>query len=466
MTNSVENEFNVGANMSTPPAYRALGESVLNEVSDIATTSAFSDLTLPESPSAPQVDICLAHLKLLSAFEELKTRTGMRNGLWDIWDSRAYNASQDAERDPKDVLALLREKRWVVYVARAVDRYEAWWNSFVPNMLTEAAMIDGKEKYVNFTQSQPMIWKEDMLPPLDVLLVWHTHMLNPRNYLEDCLRFGHGSLWAAGLPWLIVNHAINDRFEYTVSEATVANWTQKTGKAWANENDAMVKVTKCPACTYSHELPWTTSGQAEDSKGVRRPGIVGEGFGDGRLNWQCTICNITINHDVLRLAKFQRDVRNLINNDWPMPGTVIHSQTGLIEKQNADGDQLFPNRLIRKGILVEVVDLLKPGGSGEKSMMAVKELIESVTGPKGYRRTDSKQLKAVDKDPKGFSSLTIHQVSLSSRTHVRRMMSRYWQNHFPFALDLSGAVMRQGVFVNKMHKVYDQESVGMMEKRY
>jgi hypothetical protein len=33
------------------------------------------------------------------------------------------------------------------------------------------------------------------------------------------------------------------------------------------------------------------------------------------------------------------------------------------------------------------------------------------------------------------------------------MMSRYWENFSPFALDLCGAVMRQGVFIDKMVKL-------------
>lgn len=453
MTIPAETELDAGSNSACPPAYNVLEGSTSIEAAEAALPSALSTLALLPPSSTPNVDTCLAHLKLLYVFEKLKVRIGMTNGLWDIWDSRAYNAGSDAARDPKDVLALLREKRWALYVARAVGRYEAWWSIFVPDMLTDSDMVEGKEKYLNFTESQPTIWREDMLPPLDVLLVWHAHMLNPRNYLEDCLRFGHGSLWASGLPWTVLNDAIDGRFDYRASEGAVANWTQKTGKTWANEDDAMVKVIKCPSCAYSHEIPWTTSGQSEDSKGAKRPGIVGEGYGDGKLNWQCTICNTTITHEVLRLAKFQQDVKNLVHHEWPMPGTVIHAQTGLIEKQDPDGDQLFPNRLVRKGILVEVVELLKPGTSGNHSMMAVKELIDAVTGPKGYKRTDSKRLRAVDNDPKGFASLAIHKVSLPARIHVRRMMSRYWENHSPFALDLSGAVMRQGVFINKMYKV-------------
>lgn len=31
-------------------------------------------------------------------------------------------------------------------------------------------------------------WIEDEIPPIDVLMVWHSYMLNPTWYAEDCDR--------------------------------------------------------------------------------------------------------------------------------------------------------------------------------------------------------------------------------------------------------------------------------------
>lgn len=42
---------------------------------------------------------------------------------------------------------------------------------------------------------------------------------------------------------------------------------------------------------------------------------------------------------------------------------------------------------------------------------------------------------------------------VAARQQIRHMMSRYWDNASPFGLDLVGAVMRQGVFTQKMYKV-------------
>lgn len=44
-------------------------------------------------------------------------------------------------------------------------------------------------------------------------------------------------------------------------------------------------------------------------------------------------------------------------------------------------------------------------------------------------------------------------ISRDEKIAVRRMMSRYWENSSPFALDLIGAVIRQGSFIEKMHSI-------------
>lgn len=94
-------------------------------------------------------------------------------------------------------------------------------------------------------------------------MVLHTHMLNPRNFLEDCLRVGHRGLWLAGMPWRLVNAAVDNDFNYHVSEEAKARWIGITGRPWDNVEEAMVKVVKCPACHISLEIPWTTCGLAE-----------------------------------------------------------------------------------------------------------------------------------------------------------------------------------------------------------
>lgn len=157
---------------------------------DVDISAAFSNLSLnSSSDETPEVDTCLAHLKLLFAFQSMKEDVGYTDGLWNIWDSRA---DLDVELSPTDREALgaqsqktlsdgerklklskIREKRWALFVARAVDRYESWWASLPQLMMREDDMNEAIPSIYNVfvTENKTFPWASHMLPPLDVLLV-------------------------------------------------------------------------------------------------------------------------------------------------------------------------------------------------------------------------------------------------------------------------------------------------------
>lgn len=163
----------------------------------IDITAAFSNLSLDPSPKDPTVDTCLAHLKLLHAVQSMKEDVGYTDGLWGMWDRRAESdgdidlddveeaasagvaqpATEKTKKTPDDErkirLSKIREKRWALFVARAVDRYEAWWATFPKVVLREHDMVqDSGSVYHDFVSpNEFMNWNETMLPPLDVLMV-------------------------------------------------------------------------------------------------------------------------------------------------------------------------------------------------------------------------------------------------------------------------------------------------------
>jgi hypothetical protein len=91
-------------------------------------------------------------------------------------------------------------------------------------------------------------------------------MLNPRHYLEDCIRFGLRDLWTTGFPWATVNAAINTSFSYNVPDAAKDTWTKSTGRQWDNIDDSDTKQIKCPRCSTVCEIPWSTCGLPEDTQ--------------------------------------------------------------------------------------------------------------------------------------------------------------------------------------------------------
>ena len=151
-------------NVSPPPPTYAQANSDLN-VPDI--TAAFSNLNL--APSAKLTpDVCLAHLKLLEAFHQLREDIALEDGRFGINDAFANTGQSDQER--AELLAKIREKRWQVYVTKASERFERWWTTCVePN--DEKHRLLGQSKIpLVFKQSpdagERLVWSNDSLPPL------------------------------------------------------------------------------------------------------------------------------------------------------------------------------------------------------------------------------------------------------------------------------------------------------------
>ena len=112
-------------------------------------------------------DLCIAHLKLLAALADLRDVISSNDGLFDIYDSQA-NQFKDDERQMNQALARIREKRWAVYVTRAVDRFTTWWETCVPR----AGGPFNASTLASMTLQDPLDiltridWTRDTLPPL------------------------------------------------------------------------------------------------------------------------------------------------------------------------------------------------------------------------------------------------------------------------------------------------------------
>ncbi|KAJ6442492.1 dihydrodipicolinate synthetase [Purpureocillium lavendulum] len=437
-----------GTAEDSPPAYNAANPAGGAAPDDVDLAASFATLSLGDEPADPDTDTCLAHLKFLHAIQSMKEDVGYTDGLWGIWDSRAENPLEDlfsgddagADGDKprptgddrvKAALSRIREKRWALFVARAVDRYEAWWHALPKEaMLTEQDMEqENNPRYSRLPSTGTFLaWKEHMLPPLDVLMVFHSHMLNPRAFLEDCMRHGMGTVWTAGMPWRLVSDAIDTRFNYTVTDDAKARWTQTTNRPWANQGDATHKPLRCAFCKHTISVPWTTCGKGEKDKTDILPG----------LNYK----------EVLSVSKFVQDSALLLSHSVPMPGTILEPQTGRPERVPAYPDSLvfprtFPNRMIRLDLRIKIMELLRPDGDMHPTMERVRDLVEGVVASED-------RVRKID------SASTVwgrYKPRFKAKVSVRQMMNRYWENFSPFALDLGGAVIRQGVFIDKMIKL-------------
>lgn len=278
-------------------------------------------------------------------------------------------------------------------------------------------------------------------------MVWHAHMLNPRAYLEDTMLAGLRQLWNTGLPWAAINAAIDNKFNYNVSDECKTNWMLRTGRSWSSADDPMVKSMPCPACKVPIQIPWTTCGLDETHKGDQRPGLIGNGYGDGKLLYKCPACVVVVDKELLSVSKFCKDTEALLGKGRPMPGTVLDPTNGFPEVIPAHAirsfPRTFPNRMLQHVLRIQIVELIQPGVTPHPTMDTVRGKIEEVL-------TNSSKVRACD----GLASVQMrYHLSQNARISVRKMMARYWENFSLFALDLGGAVIRQGLFVEKMVKI-------------
>ncbi|KAJ5888188.1 hypothetical protein N7495_008229 [Penicillium taxi] len=391
-----------------------------------------SDLVTP--------DQCVAHLKLLAVLADLRDTISGHNGLFGIYNSIAERFEPQDQRDR--ALARIREKRWTVYTARAVDRYEKWWSSALPSSRCRLTITDMMTP--NFEDivdpKSTLTWKNP--PPIDVLMVLHSHMLNPRDFLQDCLIHGKMSLWKAGFPFELVNNCINDdTLEYTVSQGSQTHFSDKVGLNWDNILDPLVKYIECPGCHKTLHVLWTWNKRKE---GATPDELfkLSTGYADTCFKEICLHCKIEVDHGRLRVRKFWKDINDNIARDYPMPGSILNIK-GMPENLAPDDYyKTWPKNVMNRLIynigkkLAVYTDPTEP-----RDMSDIRSDIQA----KLTAYSDRYQIFG----PKSLKN----PLKGDNKVYFQRTMTHYWENFSLFGLDLVGAVIRQGTFVQKMDNI-------------
>ena len=160
-------------------------------------------------------------------------------------------------------------------------------------------------------------------------MVWHAYQLNPRNFLEDCIRYGKLQFWTTGFPWALVNDCIdNETFEFQGNHETRFNFEAMTGLPWNSLSDDQPHKIRCPQCASVHSLPWTLWGDevAWITSSLDRKKLTGEfdanGYADKNFNIQAS-CGLEFDHELLKTQKFRSDMLALRSEDVPLPGTIL-----------------------------------------------------------------------------------------------------------------------------------------------
>jgi hypothetical protein len=368
-------------------------------------------------PALPSIEHCILHLRLLAAFARLRQSVRTQNGLFGCHDSDGVSKG---------------DLRWTIYIAQAVGRFERWHDA----LLMQDGVIAQPWKDVG-TGSRgftAMDLREDppprftwIAPPLDVLMVLHSYMLNPRDFLQDCLRRGSLSLWKAGFPWAVVEENVDAvTFSYTAPPAAVTVFETACGIKWDLVASEVAEV-RCPFCSVAQSVPWVELYSGENDHSEK---------GNTKMPFRapCSACGQTMSQATLILARLRKDLLALKDDGTPVPGTLLarngRALSSYVHDHTVSDRQPFLlNDLLKSRSNDVVSDALSNGlknGDAESTMNKFREDLEQ---------------KIASSEEASQPAMTIA---------LKRLMAKYYQNSSPFALDLVGAVLRQGTFVTKM----------------
>src|ERR1700761_4970000 len=202
------------------------------------------------------------------------------------------------------------------------------------------------------------------------------------------------------MPWVAVAEAIDDDFNpVRPADSQLQEFESRTGHLWDNIGDHQTYLLVCPKCRTNIHCPWYTP---PSSGNLSEEGVVdelqGSGYGEKDFKILCESCKLEIDHNLLQLQKFRRDVETLLTNDAPMPGTIL-SLDGIPKKVSEKpssrlGTQLlFPNRLIKHGIKHQILEITDPrrslsdnNGKGA-SMLDIRNLLQDSVKDRNILKT-------------------------------------------------------------------------------
>ncbi|KAJ6589688.1 hypothetical protein B0H19DRAFT_1058674 [Mycena capillaripes] len=338
------------------------------------------------------------HLALLNEFAALKAKV------------QSAPTSGDRLPFPQNSLP---EHRMAWFVGLAVERFEKWCIALRPEHAARGLSV--------------------VLPPLDVLMVWHAYMLNPGWYSEDGNRidalkglqdvsFALRAALGLGLDVLIASDPSTNRVDH---------WTKLTGTPF-DPFEAAILIAKreiaCPRCrTIMHSSPCTGSFPCRQLANYLAAYATktGRGYLQKDFCIRCTECTFMIRREGLAARKLANDLAgvNAITPASNVLGGTLYTETNLTDLMRAQNV---------KSKMLSLQSLKRPKGISNEAHadLILEEANYSLV-------TLTRQLRKKMNNNQG-------------RRLIDRVASAYVDDKM-FSVELSGAVLRQESFVAKMH---------------
>ncbi|KAG8834460.1 hypothetical protein FRC17_008682 [Serendipita sp. 399] len=351
-----------------------------------------SQFSIGSSKTSPLVDLTelQAHLRLLGALNKLK---------------------EDIQSQEDGVAATNKELGWIVFVNRSVYRFFAW----VGATWDEA--------------SSPV--SENFLPPFDVIMVWHTYLLNPRAFYEDSRRMStpycSNLIAMEELPLKLIASLIDPQTLDPLPplEERRAQFEQITNLPYSMPivtDRSDVLTLDCPFCVMSNQLVrWID----DDEKG----------FAQTNFTHICEHCGKSFTKSNIGVRRFCEEVtRRRTGERVFFPETLLNPVKGTIDETAATN--IIPTMLRWLDMSFKVLRQIPDGSDPQTETTKLAEGLEY------------DHLQLCDALHRGFRPYVVPDRE-NPIPRLQRISVAY--SHAGLAsLDLVGAVLRQGSFIQKM----------------
>ncbi|KAK7204724.1 hypothetical protein BZA70DRAFT_181599 [Myxozyma melibiosi] len=351
----------------------------------------------------PDIASVTTHLKLLRVFRDLRAEIMARDGMFGITDAEFPSSTSSSDNDG-------RLLRWQVYVAYAVERYTEWFRSLPSRgMIGRTRMsfgLHGEGEAYEITAEN--------LPPIDVLMVLHSHMLHPRVYWQDMMRSNRmGVFRSMKMPWGALESVIqqpstpNGAWKYNPPDPSREYFEETTMRMFELEDGINSKCVICPQC------PSINSVELYNESGT--------GWVQSKFKTTCTECGCLLTRDALTTAALLDDCKAFEERGVPLKGALLD----YLGVQYPEKERYATPGSISSDVAA-LFSHIPPGDDFTLAQTKVQDVFRLL-----YKKAISQ------KQP---------------RTKEFRVLSHYVKNCTPFCIDLELAVLRQCEFADKMVK--------------
>ncbi|GAQ39642.1 hypothetical protein AtubIFM56815_007913 [Aspergillus tubingensis] len=224
----------------------------------------------------PAIGECAVHLELLEVFRNLRIQIIQSKEL-----DRVFRLDSSRSWISKHRRETQRTEKWHRFVSLAVERFQIW-NRAAEKQLER----DGNNETL-------------ILPPVDILMVWHAFLLNPSDYKEFCTSRQLDRIQRVSFPWVVIHDCINPtNWSYTLPSPNT-QWLGSTAS-----------ITTNPLVTLTDTISGTQSTPDQQNQ-ERRPSISPE--------------NEALLHNVLRQMNFIDQMHDCLWISYPDAEDILET---------------------------------------------------------------------------------------------------------------------------------------------